>query len=292
MRWFNRQPKRNALQQKALKIALRIYNSDPEKYKNTMFCPYCGQPLIKSGNQRNFQTLSEHVSCPNSTPIPEDEYICSAEGLFNGQFLFKNDPDTQIGCKFGILHAWNGGWEKGGNYVSEYWRKLIGMSKDSIVNKLVIDSYLHEDYQNEFSSALNTFECQTEISIYKKGLPDKVKLPTWLTFNIIQLTLDYSYEADEFGVVKKTWVCLGFLKKDKHFSEKEFSIIGQWPWHTWNFLYRIFNRQRKNAIKRHDIKSLKECYEPARNTAWIYRMFHWYITHRHFIEYRKLMNSK
>ena len=114
MRWFNRQPKRNALQQKALKIALHIYSSNPEKYKNTMFCPYCGQPLIKSGNQRNFQTLSEHVSCPNSTPIPKEEYICSAEGLFNGQFLFNGDTDTQIGCKFGILHAWNGGWEKGG----------------------------------------------------------------------------------------------------------------------------------------------------------------------------------
>lgn len=42
MRWFNIQPKRLEFQQKALERALEIYNSDPEKHKNTMFCPFCG----------------------------------------------------------------------------------------------------------------------------------------------------------------------------------------------------------------------------------------------------------
>ena len=34
---FNFQPKRTKLQEKALKRAKEIYNSDPQKYENTMF---------------------------------------------------------------------------------------------------------------------------------------------------------------------------------------------------------------------------------------------------------------
>ena len=49
---FNIQPKRTSLQEAALKRAKELYNSDPEKYKDTMFCPYCGSPLIKSGQQK------------------------------------------------------------------------------------------------------------------------------------------------------------------------------------------------------------------------------------------------
>ena len=36
MKWFITQPKRTAMQEKALETALAIYNSDPEKYEDTM----------------------------------------------------------------------------------------------------------------------------------------------------------------------------------------------------------------------------------------------------------------
>lgn len=55
---FNFQPKRTKLQEKALKRVKEIYNSDPQKYENTMFCPYCGSPLVKSGQMRRFETLT------------------------------------------------------------------------------------------------------------------------------------------------------------------------------------------------------------------------------------------
>lgn len=288
MRWFNIQPKRNALQREALKKALSIYNSNPDEYKDTMFCPYCGQPLIKSGNRRNFETLTEHVSCSKVTP--KDEYICSANTLFDGRYLFKGDPESQLGCKFGILHSWNGGLEVGNSYISNFHKKLIEMSRQSIINKIVIDQYIHEDYENKFNAALNTFACQMEVSIEKVGLLNKIYIPAWLTFNIIQLTLDFSYQADNFGIVHKTFVNLGFLEKDKY-SNNGFSIVGQWPLHTFKYLLRSFNRRRKQAIKFKDMDMLKKCYEPSINKKWVYRLFNWYIRHIHFIEYRKLLND-
>ena len=109
---FNLQPKRSPLQERALRKAKELFNSDPEKYKDTMFCPYCGSPLVKSGNQRRMETLSEHVSNPNGTPSLKDEYVCSAEGLFNKQYLLSDDAESRLGCEFGILHSWNGGFEK------------------------------------------------------------------------------------------------------------------------------------------------------------------------------------
>ena len=222
---FNIQPKRTPLQERALKKAKELYNSNPEKYKDTMFCPYCGSPLIKSGNQKRMETLSEHISDPNGTPSLKDEYICGAEGIMNYQYLLSRS-DNRLGCEFGILHSWNGGWEKGNSYTSSYWNVLYELSKQSIVNKRVIDEWFHEDYQHEHINALNTFSCQSQTSNYKTGLKECILLPAWLTFNLIRLKLDLHYSANDFGEVTSTSVTLGFLKKDK--DRNEFCIIGQW----------------------------------------------------------------
>jgi hypothetical protein len=225
---FNIQPKRTDLQERALVRAREIYNSNPKQYEDTMFCPYCGSPLIKSGERRRMETLSEHVCNPNGTPTLKDEYICGAEGMY--QYLSKG-KDKQLGCKFGILHSWNGGFEKGGSYISKFWRKLYDLSEKSVINKNVVDSWLHEDYQHKHTAALNTYECEAQTSIYNEGLRKDILLPAWLTLNLIRLKLDFHYTADSFGEVTSTSVTLGFLKKDKQLNK--FCIVGDWFWHTW-----------------------------------------------------------
>jgi len=292
MRWFNHQPKRNELQQRALETALRTYNSDPKKYRNTMFCPYCGSPLIDSGELRRLQTLSEHVSGDGSYATLKNVYICSAEGILNNQYLTEGDPESQLGCKYGILHCWNGGLEGGGSYPSDFCKKLWDIEKQSFVNYRVIEQYLHEDYKNDFSSALNTFNCNSEVSIYLKGLRRTRYLPAWLTFNLIQLTINYSYEADDFGRVTKTWIHLGFLKKDGNCG---FYIVGIWPWHTWNFLNRKFKRNLKQAKKIKDkgedkyMKALMKAFEPSANKSLIYRIHHKWISLIHPRLYKSLL---
>lgn len=289
---FNFQPKRTSLQEVALKRAKELYNSNPEEYKDTMFCPYCGSPLVKSGKQRRMETLSEHVSDPNGTPTLKDEYVCSAEGLFEHQYLMSGSY-KRLGCEFGILHSWNGGWEKGGSYTSDYWHELYELSKQSIVNKRAIDDWFHEDYKHEHKNALNTFECQSQTSIYNTGLKKYILLPAWLTFNLIRLKLDFHYSANDFGEVTSTSVTLGFLKKDKGFRN-EFCIVGSWPWHTWSFLNKKAKRHFKRADKIKDEKEkaklLAEAMNISGNDAFIYRLHqdYMYLIHP---KYAKLLKK-
>lgn len=289
---FNLQPKRTPLQETALKRAKNLYNSDPEKYKDTMFCPYCGSPLVKSGIMKSMETLSEHVSDPNGIPILKDEYVCSAEGLFEHQYLFDN-PDEQLGCEFGILHSWNGGYEKGGSYKSDYWHKLYAMSKENIVNKRVIDAYFHEDYQHEHKDALNTSNCQSQTSLYNTGLKEYILLPAWLTLNLIRLKLDFHYSANDFGEVTSTSVTLGFLKKDKDFRN-EFCILGNWPWDTWSFLNgrakRHFKLAKQIGYEPEKAKTIAEAMNISGNDAFIYRLHQDYMYFIH-PKYAKLLKK-
>lgn len=291
---FNIQPKRTPLQERALKKAKELYDSDPEKYKDTMFCPYCGSPLIKSGQQRRMETLSEHVSDPNGTPSLKDEYVCSANGLFGHQYLFDDHIDGGLGCEFGILHSWNGGYEKGGSYASEFWHKLYKMSKESIINKRVIDAWLHEDYQHKHYAALNTFECNAQTSIYAEGLKKDILLPAWLTFNLIRLKLGLHYEANDFGEVTSTSVTLGFLKKDKGLNSCGFCIVGMWPWHTWSYLNKSAKRHFKLAKRITDEKERAKMIAKAMNICgnddFIYRLHqdYMYLIHP---KYAKLMKK-
>ena len=272
---FNIQPKRTELQERALRRAKEIYNSNPKQYDDTMFCPYCGSPLIKSGVQRRMETLSEHVYNPNGTPSLKDEYICSAEGMY--QYLSEG-KDKQLGCKFGILHSWNGGFEKGGSYISKFWRKLYDLSKKSVINKNVVNSWFHEDYSHKHKAALNTYECEAQTSIYNEGLRRDILLPAWLTLNLIRLKLDFHYTADSFGEVTSTSVTLGFLKKDKQWNE--FCIVGDWFWNTWLFLNRDTKRNlelvKDCKDEKNKAKAVAEAMNISGNDSFIYRLHQGY----------------
>ena len=275
---FNFQPKRTLLQEEALKKAKKTYNSDPEKYKDTMFCPYCGSPLVKSGEMRRFETLSEHVSNPNGTPDLKDEYVCSREGVFTPKYLYNGNEYKLTGCEFGVLHAWNGGHECGGSYVSTYWHKLCELRKESAVYERIIDSWFQDDNKHEHRKALNTFECEMQTSIYKVGLRRCYYLPSWLTLNIIQLTINLEYTANKFGEVTSTRATLGFLKKDG--NTNDFCIKGQWPWSIWKYLhdrtYFEFKNAKKAKTEKVKLKHIAHAMNISGNDAWIYRLHQWY----------------
>lgn len=275
---FNIQPKRTQLQMNAISTAKRIYESDTEKYKDTMFCPYCGHPLVKSGKQRRLQTLYEHVTNPNGTPSLKDEYICGAENYAEKQYLMNDDADSRIGCEFGILHSWIGDYEPGSSYSNEYINKLYEISSESIVNKRVIEQYLHEDRTHEFENALNTDACAYSVSIYRKGLPYLIRFPSWLTLNIIQLFIELSYTANSFGEVTETYANIGFFKKLD--DNNDFIVYGQWLWKTWRLLDSHTKNELRSAdkipIEEHKAKALAYAMNINYNDGLVYRLHQWY----------------
>ena len=275
MRWFNIQPKRSEVEEKALQTALSIYNSDPKKYKDTMFCPFCGQPLVKSGELRRMETLSEHISCVR--PTEKEVYVCPSK-------YYEGYP----GCKYGAFHHWNGDLfgENGGSYMSDFCKEIMTNAKKNDAAK----ELLAKVYTMGGSNALNTYNKSAEKAIYREGLPREIRLWPWLTFNLIQLRFEFSYSADYFGRVTKTWINLGFLKKD---DSGTFCLIGNNPIHTWEYLYKKFKRRVNLARKQKDLdtkmKLLLEAYAKSNNDSWEYKVFHWCIVKLHPIESKKVL---
>jgi hypothetical protein len=283
------QPKRSARQEAALKSAKRYYDSNPEKYKNTMFCPYCGEPLIKSGIQRRFETLTEHVGNPNGTPSLKDELVCSAKGLFNHQYLAEeNNPEmNMIGCEFGILHVWNddpyGGIEAGGSYISEYRSKLWELSKRDIISKRVIGEWLREDNSLDFTAALNSFECESQTSISKTGLiKEKYLFPFSWRYNIL---IKFDYSSNRFGEVTGISITTKLVRitnrRGHCYSRKEIDPIS-----TWVFLNKTANLELEGSKRFKDFEPgyyhrIHEALKDPFNDGWIYRLHAKWMRFKH-----------
>lgn len=268
MKWLISQPKRNPMQAKALETALAIYNSDPIKYKDTMFCPYCGQPLVKSGERRKMETLSEHVSCCEASE--KEVYVCSAD------------------CKFSKLHIWNDdpfGIENGNSFMSDYWRECYYESEyDEGLKK-----YLDEDNDNKFTSALNSYACKDEVSIYNTGLKKELILPSWLAFKSIQPYFNYGYSANKFGQVTKCGIFLRFWKIENKHARLEVIPF----WETLRFLNFKFKRMRKRALSCKSeidkMQGLLGAYKYSDKDSFSYRLFRWYILKRYYFEYKNVL---
>lgn len=280
LRLPTQQPKRSLLQQKAL-IAAITNSSNPTG--SNIYCPYCGAELIL-GHIANYETLDEHVSCVQ--PSPKQGYTCT--------------------CDIGKYHEWI---IDGSSYSSLLMRNLYNENKDEF------DRLWEVGKEHKFQSALNTFNANAEISIYKTGLKKENRLWPWLTFNKVQLYIEHHYEANDFGQVTKHWITLGFLKKDRN----EFCIVGSWHITTWKFLYRQFKhkldklqkheknfcldletegadveQQTRKWTKRRD--ALVEClFEKSMNRSWKYRAFDWalkYLYWNRYHMYKHILKQK
>lgn len=272
MRWFNIQPKINKLQKEAQRKAIQIYQSDPKKYRDTMFCPFCGEPLIDSGKTRALETLSEHV-CGCNQVSQKKVYVCSHEGFYK----------NITGCKYGVFWVWNGpegiyDYEAGGAYYSDLRYELVKRSKDDILSDVLSTYLISERSYRVLTSALNTQECKSEVSIYNEGLPTRKVL---LEIGKFKLTLEFTYKADRFGRVNKTYINLGYVWKNS---------IGIWPWKTWRFELKRYRNRKKMTKKGSEnyYENLLAVYSHSPNRSWRYRVFEKVIEFIHFKEVKDL----
>lgn len=68
--------------------------------ENTLYCPYCGKPLVSTGKYEHLQSLDEHVISPNSLPTKKEVLVC---------------PDKN--CKGHTVGKWTG---DGSFYVNDW----------------------------------------------------------------------------------------------------------------------------------------------------------------------------
>lgn len=144
------------------------------------------------------------------------------------------------------------------------------------------------EFQYKYPSAKNSISAKLEVEIDKRGLKKKTYLPSWITFNIIQLYIEHHYKANYNGDVIWTWNTIGFLKKDER---GDFCIIGEWWIETWSFLWMMFHRELKFAekAKRKREREINP-FKPSRNRAFPYRAFEFVIKVLYFKTYLKYRN--
>lgn len=272
------QPKRSVLQQKALVNA--IMNS-AHPHDVNIYCPYCGAELVPS-RMAKFETIDEHVSC--CEPSNKQGYTCT--------------------CELGKYHDWI---RDGGQYSSDLLKDLYNTNRDEF-NK-VWNSF--NDYN--FTAALNTFNADAEVSIYKNGLKDKIYLWPWLTLNKVQLYIEHHYEANNFGQVTKHWVTIGFLKKD----DGRFCIVGSWALGTWKYQWWKFKNAKlelnkiekkfsidfetedgpttNEQLKTFNAKRyncLETMFKPALNESWPWTTFNWFVRNMFRKRYKQYLEMK
>ena len=83
--------------------------------KVNMFCPACKTRLHMMDKARRYETLSEHVSDPNATPIHKPIFMC----------LTNNCP---VNIKTGAYYGIDGGLYSKNTNPKEYWDAIGGLS--------------------------------------------------------------------------------------------------------------------------------------------------------------------
>jgi len=204
-------------------------------------CPACKTKLIVGEGTKRYETLCEHAIDPNGEP-PERQYLVC--------------PNYK--CAISSSDVF---WDWYGSAYGSY-----KLSKHCI---------------NGLTSPFGSIERKNEIEIYKRGVTRKTMLPSWITFNIFQLYIDYHYTADTDGNVIKIRRSLEFLKKD---DKGRFLYGGSWWWGTFKYLWKKFKRNRKYKSRNEFKKSF--------NRAFVYRAFEFIMKVRFFNSYRKSLKNK
>lgn len=275
IRWFNIQPELNSFQKLALERAKKISGRYP---KDTMFCPFCGSPLIPSGEERKLTTMSEHMS--DTEPSAKYVYVCANK--------FSHIQD----CKCGKLYEWLKSICNGSHYASEF-RKKICKKRDEYDFDLEVYYKLISECFDMNQAALNSVARQESIELYGYGLPTCISLPSWLTFNKIQLYVEFHYQANLWGEVEKTHISLEYMKKDN--LTGDFSIKGTFPWTIWESNHK----QSKYALEELDdmnmsdsrrVELLEELFGIYYNKSISFKLYTAWMKLWHPIYYKELVS--
>jgi len=215
-----------------------------------MFCPKCHKELI-SGEDKEFETLSEHVCDPNQESFPlRATWIC----------VNKNCPVSKE----------NVFWDDNGEYYS--WGGLI-------------------KFDNDLYSAYPSFARKMDIEIYKKGLQKQTYIHPVFMLWILKPMIEYNYKSNEHGdVLKKTWK-LKWLKKDCWYKKDSFGHHKYYTFPFVNIYHFLKNKKREienikeNGETKWRLNQLKSSFEPIK--SWDKRWWRHFELSAAKIIYRK-----
>lgn len=188
--------------EKAISISAR------EDNKNWL-CPSCKSPVIITG-QKEYETLSEHVSNPNLDSYPQrDAYQCSDENCITK----KNDI------------FWS--------YMGERYG--------------VINNTFHDDhfFINKNDAPFGSSQRKYNVEIYKKGLKDSIFLPNFLFFNQLKAFIEIDYVSNTNGDVLKRKFRLKFIKKN---GTLLIGAVSMWKYLHRKFLMHINNYKETGDV--------------------------------------------
>lgn len=251
-----------------MKIFEKIYNTERSKFvkplSNTeMCCPFCGNVLIKTGEQRKLETLDEHVS--NSEPTLKDVYVCSNNS-----------------CKFGRYRMYN-------FFGDAYYRNILEFDK--------LDEKSLKEYYEYIMFATNSAGFRIDCDVTGRGQLIEIRLHKLFMFGYGQPIIEFKYVFDEAGNVLKRKICFGKYRKYNKslnlYTIKTLGIVSLFN----NLRYdigqiRLFKHSNKSSTS---ITTLRSVFEFPYNKIW-YNKLNTYIIRMLYpilyCKYRSMVKAK
>lgn len=192
----------------------------------------------------NYFTFSEtkEMFCP----------ICKNELVFVDWIVVYGICGEENRCKYVCtnddceLHKFESFWDDNGEFYSK---------------NLPFERMLELFPTNEYS-AKNSISCQSDKTIYKKGLKDKTYLSPIFCLWFLKPYIEHCYNADNYGIITKKWYKLKFLKREK--GSKTYNIYYLSGVHMFMFNFREYRKHKKSFLKypaTHDIQQLLSYFE-------------------------------
>lgn len=154
--------------------------------------PFCGNPLIKNGEQRKLEMLDEHVF--DAEPTLKDVYICS------------NDS-----CAFGHYRMYN-------YFGDGYMRNPSEFRNLDIATKKLFHEY------SMYATNSDGFRIDCEIS--GRGQLREIRLHKLFMFGFGQPIIEFEYAFDKAGNVLKRNFYLGkYIKYNKELKTDTYEIL-------------------------------------------------------------------
>lgn len=250
-----------------MKFFEKIYNTDHSKFvkplsDTKMCCPFCGNPLVKTGEQRPLETLSEHVS--NVKPTLKDVYVCS------------NDATA---CVFGRYRMYN--------YFGDGYRRNWPEFKN-------LDTQSKKDFDEYTMYATNSDGFKIDCEVSGRGQLREIRLHKLFMLGFGQPVIEFEYVFDKSGNVLKKKIHLGkYIKYDKarDLSTVEMLSIAL----LIDGIKRDIHAIRYFKKSNDSVTWLREQFEFPYNKAWYYRA-NTYITRMLYpilyYKYRKVVKAK
>lgn len=240
------QPKKTNKYKLAIKAAKENHKEAKDKY--TMYCPYCGAPLIATDRLEKLETLDEHVSGAEVTP--KTVYKCSEECISGQYAKYNYMGESYFDCS-----------DLNSPEMRKAVYKVLYHDTDAFDSKV--------GYPSWSLDAINSISYSSHCSVYHPGKRDRIALKfkkNQKVFPVISFDYKYGYFGEALTVSPKIeWIVNGYVEP---------SIRRRFCWKiddTW----RSYKKYKKTG-KETALKQLYGIYYgiPLSQRDWIWRF--WY----------------